>query len=320
MAEKPKPQPDKPKKPGQQQNTHDSGNGTPTIDKRTMAQQYGFALSFMNSNPELKTLFNQAVAQTWTPDKFVAQLRNTKWFKTHSAAVRNAVLQETSDPATFQASLDQMGSTVRDTYGAMFGAAGMNDKQMDKWARLAVRMGWSQAELVDRITSTVDYEKLLKKDSLGGTAAETKATLDSLASSYGVKLGEQWKSRQLARVMSGDDTIAGVQTKVQEMAMREYKAFADRIAAGETVTEIADPYVSRYAELLEMNPNAVKLDDDLIQRAMKQTGPDGKAAAMDLYTFEKEVRKDTRWQYTKNARQEVSNIVADLGRSFGVMS
>lgn len=293
---------------------------TPKIDRRTMAQQYGFALAFMNSNPELKRLFNKAVAETWTPDKFVSQLRNTKWFKNHSASVRNAILQETSDPATFQASLDQMASTVRDTYGSMFGTAGMNEKQMDRWARLAVRMGWSQSELVDRISSTVDYEKMLKKDALGGTAAETKAQLDSLAANYGVKLGNQWKARQLAAIMSGDDTMAGVQTKVQEMAMREYKAFADRIAGGETVTEIADPYVNRVSELLELNPNSVGIDNDLIQRAMKQTGPDGKPAAMDLWTFEKEVRKDNRWQYTKNARQEVANVTSELLRNFGVMA
>lgn len=295
-------------------------DSTPKIDRRTMAQQYGFALAFMNSNPELKRLFNQAVAQTWTPDKFVSQLRNTKWFKNHSAAVRNAILQETSDPATFQASLDQMTSTVRDTYGSMFGEAGMNEKQMSKWARLAVRMGWSQAELVDRITSSVDYEKMLKKDSLGGSAAEVKGQLDNLASNYGIKLGDQWKTRQLAAVMSGNDTIAGVQQKVQEMAMREYKAFADRIAAGETVTEIADPYVNRMSELLELNPNEVGVDNEMIQRAMKQATPDGKPAAMDLYTFEKEVRKDNRWQYTKNARQEVANVTSDLLKSFGVMS
>lgn len=293
----------------------------PNIDRRTMAQQYGFALAFMNSNPELKNLFDKAVGPpSWTPDKFVAQLRNTKWFKNKSASVRNAILQETSDPATFQASLDQMAATVRDTYGSMFGTAAINDKMVSKWARTAVRLGWSQAELVDRISSGVDYEKMLKRDSIGGTAAETKVQLESLAANYGLKLGDQWKARQLAKIMSGDDTMAGVQQRVQEMAMREYKAFADRIAGGETVTEIADPYVSRYAELLEVNPNSVKLDDDLIQRAMKQTGPDGKAAAMDLYTFEKEVRKDTRWQYTKNARQEVANVAADLMKQFGVIS
>jgi hypothetical protein len=292
----------------------------PKIDRRTMAQNYGFALAFMNSDPELKRLFNKAVAQTWAPDKFVAQLRNTKWFKSNSAAVRNAILQESSDPATFQASLDAMGATVRDTYGSMFGDDAMDEKQMNRWAKMAVRMGWSQAELVDKITASVDYQKMLKTDALGGSAAEVKSQLDSLSSNYGVKLGDQWKGKQLAAIMSGDETMASVQTKVQEMAMREYKAFADRIAGGETITEIADPYVSRYAELLELNPNAVGLDDDLIQRAMRQTTPDGKAASMDLYTFEKEVRKDTRWQYTKNARQEVANVTSDLLKSFGVMS
>ena len=293
---------------------------TPKIDRRVMAANFGFALAFMNSDPELKRLFNKAVAQTWAPDKFVAQLRNTKWFKSNSAAVRNAILQESSDPATFAASLAQMNSTVRDTYGSMFGDDAMDEKQMARWAKMAVRMGWSQAELVDKITASVDYQKMLKQDALGGSAAEVKAQLDSLSSNYGVKLGDQWKAKQLASVMSGDETMASVQTKVQEMAMREYKAFADRIAGGETVTEIADPYVSRYAELLELNPNAVGVNDDLIQRAMKQTGPDGKAASMDLYAFEKEVRKDTRWQYTKNARQEVANVTSDLLKQFGVMS
>lgn len=314
MADKKKPEP----QGGQGQKPAADG-GSPKIDRRTMAQNYGFALAFMNSNPELKHLFNKAVAETWTPDKFIAQLRNTKWFKTNSATVRNAILQETSDPATFQASLNQMSATVKDTYGSMFGDMG-NDKQMARWARLAVRMGWSQAELVDKITSSVDYQKMLKKDSLGGTAAEMKSQLDSLGSNYGIKLGDQWKARQLAAVMSGDDTIAGVQAKVQEMAMREYKAFADRIAGGETVTEIADPYISRYAELLEQNPSSVGLDNELIQRAMKQTGPDGKAASMDLFTFEKEVRKDNRWQYTQNAKQEVSNVTSDLLKNFGMIA
>lgn len=102
--------------------------------------------------------------------------------------------------------------------------------------------------------------------------------------------------------------------------MREYKAFADRIAGGETITEIADPYVSRMSELLELNPNSVGVDNEMIQRALKQQGPDGKAASMDLWTFEKEVRKDNRWQYTKNARQEVANVTSDLLRNFGVLS
>jgi hypothetical protein len=37
-----------------------------------MSSQYGFALAFLNSDPEISTLFKNAVKNTWTPDMFVA--------------------------------------------------------------------------------------------------------------------------------------------------------------------------------------------------------------------------------------------------------
>jgi hypothetical protein len=290
------------------------------IDRGTMAANYGFALAFMNSNPELKKLFNQAVRGTWTPDKFIARLRNTKWFKTHSANVRNAIMQETSDPATYKANVNQMYATVRDSWGSMFGTQGMDNKQMRAWAETAHRMGWSEAQLMDRMTRGLDYRKLLTANALGGKAAEVKGQMDSLLANYGIDLGDRWKARQLEKVMEGDDTVAGIQGRVRDMAMREYKAFADRIAAGETVSEIADPYVQKMAGLLELNPNDVGLQDAMIQRAMKQTTDKGKPAAMDLHTFSDFVRKDKRWQYTDNAKKQVSDVTENLLRSFGLLA
>ena len=102
--------------------------------------------------------------------------------------------------------------------------------------------------------------------------------------------------------------------------MHEYKAFADRIAGGETVQSIADPYVQKMSDLLELNPNDVNVTDKRIQAALKQVTPDGKPAAMDLHTFEDYVRKDNRWQYTDNAKQQVAGATQDLLRSFGLMA
>jgi hypothetical protein len=36
-----------------------------------------------------------------------------------------------------------------------------------------------------------------------------------------------------------------------------------------------------------------------------------------LYEFEKSLRKDSRWQYTDNAREKVSEISARIRRDFG---
>jgi len=241
------------------------------INQQQMAAQYGFALAFMNSNPELKGLFNQAVKHTWDTSMFIAKLRNTKWFKTHSATVRNAIMQETSDPATYKANVDQMFSTVKDTWGRMFGTANMDPKTLRTWAETAHRMGWSEAQLVDHMTAGINYQKLLKVAGLGGTAAETEGQLDNLLGNYGLDVGGHWKATQLEKIIEGNDTIGGVQDRVREMAMREYKAFAPQIAAGQTVREIADPYVQKMSSLLETAPGQIGLNDRTIQSALKRT-------------------------------------------------
>lgn len=290
------------------------------LDREQLAASYGFALEFMKSDPELMKVFQQAVRGSWDTNRFIAKLRNTDWFQTNSASVRNAILQQTADPKTYQASVNQMYSTVRDTYGSMFGTSLMSNKQMRAWAETAHRMGWSEAQLNDRITGSLNFRKLMRKRDLGGQAAQMEQQIQQLETAYGVKLGNQWRARQLERVMKGDDTIDGVASRLREISMREYQAWSSQLASGQTIQDIAEPYIQRMADLLELNPADVTLFDNKIQNALKQTSKDGKPAAMDLNSFADEVRKDRRWQYTDNAREQMSAIVADLGRSFGMVS
>lgn len=290
------------------------------LSRSEMASSFGFAMAFLRSNDELWKLFNQAVKGTWTADRFVAKLRSTDWFQKNSAAVRNAIMQETSDPATYKANVDQMYATVRDAYGAMFGTAGMNQKQLRTWAETAHRMGWSQAQLMDRITESMNLRKTLKSKALGGTAAELEGQVNALAQAYGIDPGKQWRLNQIKRIVKGDDTLEGLNQRMREWAMREYKAFADSIEGGQTVADVAEPYIAQMASLLEMNPADISLDNKLIQKALKQRTPDGKPAAMDLSDFADLVRKDDRWQYTDNAREEMSSVVASIAQAFGALA
>jgi hypothetical protein len=295
------------------------------IDKQEMAANYGFALAFFQGNDELWALFNRAVKQTWTADRFVARLRGTDWFKKHSAAVRNSYMQETSDPQTYKANVDQMFATVRDTYAGMFGTSGMNHKQLYAWAETAHKLGWSEAQLLDRITKGMDYQKLLRSNSLGGTAAALEGQLRALTKAYGVDLGAGWRARQVKRLLSGSPSdqgvgMEGIQNQIRELAMREYKAFADEIAGGKTVQDIAEPYIQKMASLLELNPAEINLGNKMIQKALKQRTADGKPAAMDFGDFEDFVRKDRRWQFTDNAREEMASVTASVAQAFGQLA
>lgn len=290
------------------------------INKQKMAAEYGFALSFMRSDDELWKLFNQAVKKTWDPNLFIAKLRGTKWFKTHSANVRNAIMQETSDPATYKANVAQMTATVKDAWGKMFGDSMANDDRLAAWAETAHRMGWSEAQLIDRMTKGIDYQKLLTRTKLGGTAAETRDALNQLSEQYGVKVGDQWMANTLKKVLEGSDTMTGVTSRIRELSKRTYAAWADQIDAGMTMSEIADPYRQQMADLLEVNPAEIDLHDNMIQQALKQTTTDGKPAAMSLTAFADKVRQDNRWQYTDNAKQQVASATEGLLRSFGLTS
>ena len=290
------------------------------INRQEMAASYGFALAFMNSSPELKKLFNQAVKGTWTADKFIARMRGTKWFKKHSASVRNAILQKTADPATYKANVDQMYATVRDAWGKTFGTDGMSPKQMRTWAETAHRMGWSESELMDHMTSSLNFKKILAAQNLGGTAGQVNDQIEALGQAYGHYLGPNWKAAQVKNIIDGDDTLEGVTAKVRDLAKRDYKAFADAIEGGATVAEIADPYKQKMADLLEMNPADISITDPMIQKALKQQDAKGNPAAMDFADFSDMIRKDKRWQFTDNAKKQVSDVTEGLLRNFGLVS
>ena len=290
----------------------------PKINRVEMAANYGFALAFMNSSPELKKLFNRAVAGTWTPDKFVAQLRNTHWFKTHSASVRNSILQQTSDPATWKANVAQMQSQVRDQWGQMFGGNAVSPKVLEAWSKTAVRMGWSQAQLVDHMTASLNWQKQLTSATLGGTAAQTEAQIHELAGQYGVAPGSTWVRNQVKGVVRGDQTTSGIQEQIKNLAKHTYSAFADQIDAGKTMDEIADPYRQQMAQLLEVDPATIGVRNNTLQKALTNRNEQGHASPMTMTDFNNLVRADPRWQYTSNAKQQVAQSLSMLGQAWGL--
>jgi hypothetical protein len=67
------------------------------------------------------------------------------------------------------------------------------------------------------------------------------------------------------------------------------------------------------AATLELDPNAINLNDPILRSAIGPTGE------MPIYDFQRQLRKDARWQYTNNARKEVSDSVSKVLQDFGFM-
>jgi hypothetical protein len=83
------------------------------------------------------------------------------------------------------------------------------------------------------------------------------------------------------------------------------------MANGTDLETIYNPYKQTMASILELNPSSIDLNDSTLRTAIGANGE------MPLYDFEKTLKKDTRWQYTNNAKKEVSDNVLQILQDFG---
>jgi len=71
------------------------------------------------------------------------------------------------------------------------------------------------------------------------------------------------------------------------------------------------PYRKLMATTLDLNPDQIDLNDPTLRSAITDKGD------MNLYDFRKNLRKDNRWQYTSDAREEVGNSALKVLQDFG---
>jgi hypothetical protein len=63
--------------------------------------------------------------------------------------------------------------------------------------------------------------------------------------------------------------------------------------------------------ILELNPDSISLNDPTLRSAIGSNGE------TSIYDFQRALRKDARWQYTNNAREDVFQSVGKVLQDFG---
>jgi hypothetical protein len=147
--------------------------------------------------------------------------------------------------------------------------------------------------------------------------------MTTFADDYGVALNEADLRQLRTDIMDVGPQYGGsaLQEQIQQRAAQTYTIWADQILAGRSVKQLAGSYFEKAAQLLETDPDSIGWDDPLFVggKAFTTTDPNtGKQVQKGLWDFEKEIRKDSRWQGTKNARDEVTGTSYGLLKMFGL--
>ena len=149
---------------------------------------------------------------------------------------------------------------------------------------------------------------------LGGRAGKNLSELVKTAKANGLDLNKAFGG-QVQNWLQSIEQGESVDTYKQIIRSVAKLGLPDKVGGlldqGVDLETIYSPYRRQMASLLEVDEDAISLDDPLLRAAI---GPDKEQT---LYDYKKMIRKDPRWQYTDNAREEVSDIALEVLRDFG---
>lgn len=156
--------------------------------------------------------------------------------------------------------------------------------------------------------------KALKDKKTTAEASEAQTTRQDLmktALANGVTLDEDSIKGYEQRIKAGE-SVDAIKNSIRSVASLGMPDNVKKlIESGTDLATIYSPYKSLLAQTLEVNPNSITLNDPTLRMAI---GPDKE---MSLYEYQRSLRKDPRWQYTDQARQEVSSTASKILKDFG---
>ena len=166
-----------------------------------------------------------------------------------------------------------------------------------------------------KINSILKYGADATTGKFKGTAATTIADLQSTAVANGLDLNKNFGDKVAGWVsaINNGEEIDNIKQQIRDVAkLGQPDSVKKMIDNGIDLATIYSPYKKTMASVLEIqDPNSIDLTDPTLRMAITPNGE------MNLYDYEKALRKDNRWQYTQNANAEVADATQRILRDFG---
>ena len=317
---------------------------TATPFEKIMAEAvklYGGIDEIFAENEELKNLLIRSIGDPTTAkddmdeDQFINLLQNTTWYKTNSGPIRQRGFEKrqydalvkklkTDDPQ-YKAKIEELNRTS--AYGR-----GLQDV-VELLRENATKLGRQISDDDLRVIAAGIYDYANEDDAVkirnailgagtfgagkgivSGAAGQNLTTLRAVARANGFDLDTVFKDSVdtwLDKIAKGES----IETFKNVIRNTAKAGLPDRVASlldqGVDLETIYSPYKRIMAATLELSPESITLNDPTLRMGI---GPDKEVS---LYEYQRMLRKDPRWQYTNNAREDVANSVLTVARNFG---
>lgn len=161
-------------------------------------------------------------------------------------------------------------------------------------------------KIIDPATGRSEYEN--KK---GQKRSVTTQSLLTTINANGLKIPQSQIDTWSTSIENGTD-INIINNQIRDIAANGMPEHVkNMLKSGINLETVYSPYKTAMASVLEIPSTAISLNDPALRLAL---GPDKE---MTMYDYQKALRKDTRWQYTDNAKEDVFDSVKKVLKDFG---
>jgi hypothetical protein len=298
-------------------------------------QDFALPETLFKNIPSLNTLLKKYVAEKWTPDKLRKAIRDDVWYKKNSAEIKARYVQY-YNYRDLQASGQATGSTDYEMQIAKIesklkkravelGSAAANDPAALRQAAenlYITNRSEDESFITDFLAASIKpIAGMIGGKVTQGYSGEALANYDKLveaARDNGFQVsdilpGATTEQQVIQGIISGNIDVNRVISDARKLAAQGQPTYVrDLLAQGYNLKQVFAPYRTVMANVLEIgDANQIDLNDPLLRSAITEKGD------MNLYDFRKQLRQDSRWQYTAQAKEDVSTAALGVLRDFG---
>jgi len=158
------------------------------------------------------------------------------------------------------------------------------------------------AKFVDRYIDTKGVQNV------GGAVGANLASIRKLAADYNVALSDAEIRKYAISALTDKNVLETAKVKIKNTAKFRYQNLAPFIDQDLSVRDIASQYINRMANVLEINPETVALDNKYIDNALTNN--------LNFTDFNKLLRGSPEYPYTNGARSEAAGYLNWINQDF----
>ena len=292
--------------------------------RKAILEKYGRATELLMSDPELRKIFFSQRKKDGTLEpiqNFTSKIIGSQWLATRNNNQR--WYDSRKDLPDAKAELAFQKNEIVDRVkrlAVQINGKSLSDIEASTIAEDLLRnynnggTGVSESDIVRKVqSSAVNADPL----TFGGEAATTASSIRSFAANMGVSITDEKIGMYVDDIFEGKQTLENVENLLRNNAISYYganKAVADRIRAGESVTDIFRMQMDLVESLHEDASGSVKLTDPRMA-AIISGGKDG--GPMNYTETRRYLKSLPQYDTTRGAQDEYARLTEQLMRTFG---